>query len=45
LKKGHIDYNSRSCANCEQISKAHVYRVTKCVDSDYGVKINYNYYF
>jgi hypothetical protein len=25
--------------NSEQISKAHVYRVTKCVDSDSGVKI------
>jgi hypothetical protein len=39
LKKGHFDYNSRSCANSEQISKAHVYMVTKCVDSDSGVKI------
>jgi hypothetical protein len=39
LKNGHFDYNSRSCANSEQISKPHVYRVTKCVDSDSGVKI------
>jgi hypothetical protein len=38
LKKGHFDYNSRSCANSEQISKAHVYR-------GQNKNINYNYYF
>jgi hypothetical protein len=39
LEKGHFDVNCRPCANSEQIYKAHVYRVTKCEDSDSEVQI------
>jgi hypothetical protein len=31
--------SEKEVSRTEQISKAHVYRVTKCVDSDSGVKI------
>jgi hypothetical protein len=39
MKKGHFDVNYRPSANSEQICTAHGSRVTKCVDSDSGVKI------